>query len=83
MKLEGSDNPVVKALFELSHGNTQSVLNINAAFLAQMDTTEPGDDGTIQVVEQIAELNACLDGQADCGLDSIQIKEILSYISTL
>ena len=82
-KLMGSNNPVVKSLYEMSQGSTHSVLGWNIAFLDHMNPPVPANDVTLRVCAQIRELNACLDGQSDCGLNGTQIKDILNYISTM
>ena len=81
--LLGSDNPVVKSLYELSLGNTHSVIGTNTAFLDSMDSTIPADDDSVRVAAQIIELNSCLDGVSDCGLDRNQVQDILNYISVI
>ena len=83
MKLIGSENPVVKSLYELSQGITYSVTHENISFLDHMDVPVPADDHLMRVITQIRELNSCLNGQSECGLNGTQIKEILDYVSTL
>ena len=82
MKLMGSNTPVVKSLSELAHGNTQSVISTNQKFIEAL-RREESDDDVHRIAAQIQELNQCLDGQAHCGLDKDQIKDIIDYVSTL
>ena len=81
--LMGSENSVVKYLYHISQENTHSVINTNISLLNSMDAPIIADDDVVHTAAQIYELNMCLDGFSDCGLNGDQIKEILDYISTL
>ena len=64
-------------------GVDQSILANNTLYFNNWDNRNQPTDISIRTAAQIVELNCCLDGQADCGLNHGEIVEILGYISTL
>ena len=82
-KMEGSYNTLVSKVAEMSVICPSSVVQINKILLREDRQNPELTEKVVRTVAQIKELNECLDGQWDCGLETHEIKQILNLISTI
>ena len=81
-KMEVSSNILVATVTKISYQCHSSVVQTNKGVLREGTQTEPHSDEAMRTTAQIRELNQCLDDEMRCGLSSLEMKQILNYIST-
>ena len=81
-RLINNNNEKVKFIANNALLNPDSCIATNKLFLESRETDTPTSLESLCTTTQIIELNQCIDGEANCGLNKDQITEILIYVST-
>ena len=79
---QNSNNEKVNFITEVSRDNPNSLTSINISVLSQQIGYE-STQNDIRIRDQIFELNECLDGDRNCGLNQNEIQTVLSFIGLL